>query len=413
MNPPKSPNYCATVVAIRALTKLPNSDFLQGVPLFGLQAIVGLDAKVGDIGIVFPSECQLSTEYSTYNNLYRHNTLNRDPDAKGYLEDNRRIRAIRLRGNRSDALFMPLESLAFTGYDISSLKEGDEFDELLGHEICRKYEIERKAGTSAAGQVKNTRIDQRLFPQQTDVSHWFRQEKTISEDAWLTVTQKLHGANIRVGHIPVARKLSLLERIADRLGIKVSKYEYSMVYGSHKVIKDSNNPDQRHFYDSDIWSQAGHRLDGLLPENYIVFGEIVGYTESGQSIQKHYTYGEKDKQNHIYIYRVTIINNQGIACDLSWDAVKEFCISRGLDNVPELWRGKKSDFDANLFLDIKFREDGYSQAVLLSNDSPVDEGIVVRIEGSNPTILKAKSPVFLGHETRMIDEEAVDIEATQ
>ena len=163
----------------------------------------------------------------------------------------------------------------------------------------------------------------------------------------------------------------------------------------------------------DVWTSAGRQFDNLIPQGFILFGELIGFTESGQPIQKHYGYNCKPRQSKVYIYRVLIVNNQGIACDLSWDAVKEFCVSRGIDHVAELWRGQKKDLDASSFLDKKFRESGYSQAVPLSNDSPCDEGIVIRIEGSNPTILKAKSPIFLGHETRMLDEEVIDIETTQ
>ena len=254
LEPPKNPNYCATVTRIRSLVKLNNSDFLQGVPLFGLQAIVSLDSQVGDLGVLFPAECQLSTDYSSYNNLYRHNTLNRDLDAKGYLEDSRRIRAIKLRGNVSNALFMPLESLSFTGVNIADLKEGDEFDELNGIEICKKYEIIRRVGSGQAKQPKTTRIDQRLFPQQTDVSQWFRMEHTVPDDTWVVATQKLHGANIRIGNIPVARKLSWIEKIAKKIGIRVSDQEYAIIYGSHKVVKDANNPDQVHFYSLELTS---------------------------------------------------------------------------------------------------------------------------------------------------------------
>jgi hypothetical protein len=41
----------------------------------------------------------------------------------------------------------------------------------------------------------------------------------------------------------------------------------------------------------------------------------------------------------------------------------------------------------------------------------VDEGVVVRVEGIMPRVYKAKSPIFLGHETALLDKEVVDLEA--
>jgi hypothetical protein len=89
-------------------TPLEDCDNVVGTPIFGFQAIVGKDSKPGDLGIVFPAESQLSEEYCRVNNLFRHGDLNDDESAKGYLEDNRRVKAMKFRGHRSDCLFMPL-----------------------------------------------------------------------------------------------------------------------------------------------------------------------------------------------------------------------------------------------------------------------------------------------------------------
>jgi len=73
----------------------------------------------------------------------------------------------------------------------------------------------------------------------------------------------------------------------------------------------------------------------------------------------------------------------------------------------------------SLFLDTNFHESPntdditYSNAVPLSEDSPCDEGICIRLEGMIPTILKAKSPIFVAHETKMIDEGGADVESAE
>lgn len=411
--PPKNPNYAATVVAVKSITPLANCDNVVGTPLLGYQAIVSKDTEVGDIGIVFTAETQLSDEFAQVNNLYRHAEKNNRPDQKGYLEDNRRIKAMKFRGHRSDALFMPLSSLAYAGSDWTNLLPGDTFDYLNGHEICRKYEVKTKTpGTQNT--PKASRVEEKFFPKHFDTENFFKNFDGIDPGAFITVTQKIHGTSLRVGNIPVARKLSWLERLAKRFGVKVTETEYAMVYGSRNMTKDSNNPAQAHYYDSDIWTYQGRVFDGI-PEGYLVFAEIVGWTPDGAPIQKGFTYGLDCRESEVYVYRVAQVNSQGITVDLSWGQVKEFCAKYNFKVVPELWAGmnaaRTADEFAEDFLDQKFHL-RYSNAVPLSGDSPCDEGVCIRIEGMTPKVYKAKSPKFLQHETKMIDKEVLDIEAS-
>lgn len=405
IEPPVNQNYAATVVRVKTLVPLPNADRLAGMPMFGLQAIVSLDIKEGDLGLLFPAECQLSEEYTRLNNLHRHSDLNEDKSISGYLEDNRRVRAIKLRGNRSDALFMPISSLAYLG-DID-LKEGDTFDRIGDHEICRKYTVPTKGtGRHIAPKKLENRVDGRVFPEHFDTPQYLR--LTLDPDAYAVVTQKLHGTSIRIGNVPVRRSLPLRDRIAKRFGVKVLESEYANVYGSHRVVKDANNPNQNHYYDHDLWTACGKELDGLIPENYIVYGELIGWTDGGSPIQKGYTYNLLPKQRRLYVYRVAVVNEQGTVADLSWDAVRKFCQSIGVEHVPELWRGHLRDFAYEQWIDVKFMQ---SQAVPVG-DAPCDEGVCIRIDdGMIPTIAKLKSPLFLQHETKMIDQGAEDLEA--
>jgi hypothetical protein len=110
---PKNSNYSASIVEIKAVIPLENCDNVHAVSIFGFQGIVSKDVKVGDIGVVFPAETQLSDEFCFFNNLYRHSDKNQDQSKKGYLEDSRRIKAVKFRGHRSDCLFMPLSSLDY------------------------------------------------------------------------------------------------------------------------------------------------------------------------------------------------------------------------------------------------------------------------------------------------------------
>ena len=130
LDAPANPNYAAVVIKLPPMHALEGLDNLQAAPILGYQALLSKDHVPGELGIAFTAETQLSEAFCHQNDLFRHSEKNLTPDAKGYLEDSRRIKAIKLRGHRSDCLFMPLESLAYTGVPLSELKEGDTFDSL-------------------------------------------------------------------------------------------------------------------------------------------------------------------------------------------------------------------------------------------------------------------------------------------
>mgnify|MGYP004637921805 CR=1 FL=1 len=130
--------HCGYVVKITELRKHSNADRLQVATIFGNSVIVGMDTHVGDIGIYFPVDLQLSEEFCQVNDLVRRKDENGNA-AGGYLEPGKRnIRAMKLRGEISDGLYLPITCLAeFT--KVSDLNIGDTIDVVNGHEICCKY----------------------------------------------------------------------------------------------------------------------------------------------------------------------------------------------------------------------------------------------------------------------------------
>lgn len=409
---PENKNYAATVVEVISTSELDGSDNLVGVHFYGSQAIVSKDTKVGQVGILFLSETQLSEEYTKENNLYRHSELNRDREKSGYIEDNRRVKAMKFRGHNSSALFMPLESLEFTGINISELNIGDTFDKLNGHDICNKYVVLPKGSPRVEKNktVKFKRVDEKFLPEHYDSENYFKNAQVIKGNKQVIVTQKLHGTSIRIGNTIVKRNITLREKVAKSLGVKVAETEFDHVYGSRKVIKDVNNPAQNHYYGSDIWTEEGHKLDELIPENFIVYGELIGWTRENAPIQKGYTYRVPFGECRLYIYRVAMVSNQGIIVDLSWEQVKEFCRDRNLTHVPELWVGQHKYFKVEDWMEKNYFAEGYKTAVPLADDSPCDEGVCIRVDGIAPYILKAKSEGFKIHESNMNSEEVIDME---
>lgn len=406
-----NPNYSAQVVQVENLVTLAGLDNLVGLPWGGYTALVSKDVSVGDIVVVFPAESELTVQFAGALNLYRHTERNANPDKAGYLEDNSRIKAIRLRGHVSSALALPLGDLLQFADEPPAI--GTAFDTIDGVTISRKYEIPVKGGSMAGKSAQEKawrRVEDKFLPEHIESVNYWRNAHLIDPDTWVTVSQKLHGTSWRGGRTIVKRNLSWFERVAKRLGVTVQETEYDYVFGSRKVIKDPHNPKQDHFYGFDLWSEFGSRIESLLPDNVIVYGELVGWLPDGRPIQKGYTYDLPVGELALYVYRVSVVTNDGHQYDLPWDGMERFCAERGFKVVPLLWQGFHKDFNADDWTDIVYT-DTFPQAVPLSNKGTVDEGVVVRAEGILPTALKAKSPLFFVHESKVLSQGQIDVES--
>ena len=151
--------YCGYIVKVEHLRKHTNADRLQIATFFGNDTIVGLDVQPGQMGVYFPVDGQLSEEFCRVNDLVRRKDENGN-QCGGYLDpDKRNIKALKLRGEKSDGLYLPIVALSNFA-KISDLKVGDTIDVLNGQEICRKYIPYRKVasngGCGAAKQAKRT-----------------------------------------------------------------------------------------------------------------------------------------------------------------------------------------------------------------------------------------------------------------
>lgn len=424
-------NYAATVVKVAGTYDLPGLDNLVGVSVFGSQVLTQRnDTKAGDLRIYFPAESQLSHELAKYNNLYRDASLNVDPSETGFFEVNRRVKAIKFRGNRSDALLLPLEAFSYLAMVPSDFKEGDTFDTIAGVEVVRKYEVKRTVQRDP--QVKKLvkafkRVTDTQFPMHLDTDNFWRNSHLLDGNREVIVTQKLHGTSLRVGRVHVRRQKGRFERALNRVGVSTPVTELANVYGSRKVIKDANNPNQNHFYGSDVWTAEGKKLDGLIPDGYVVYGELIGWTTNSEGdvvpIQRGYTYDVPKGEAELYVYRVATVNASGVMADLSWDGVRQFCAARGLKHVPEIDRlsdGIDVTDIVDALMDLRYADTdvkfgGFNwyrdPMVPLSDAKTVDEGICLRQDKIVPLILKAKSPAFLQHETKLLDKGEADLES--
>lgn len=410
-------NYCATIIEVKDLHQLEGLDNLVGVRALGCQALVDKTTQVGDIGVLFVSETQLSPEFAKVNNLYRKQEFNSDASKTGYLEEKARIKALKLRGNISTGLFLPLSSLDYLGYDF---KVGDTFTHVNGKMVCKKYIIreqeQRIPKAKKQRLVKRTRVEPKLFPAHFDTTRYFGNEGLFNDDDYVTVTAKLHGTSFRACHQRV-NKLNMFDKLGNkytkffRLFGMLSKwrkkfipeqYVWKCVPGSRKVIKDEFAGEG--YYKHDLWTETLNEIQHLVPKGYVFYGEIIGVA-GGAPIQDHFTYGATKPE--LFIYRISTVNEDGFQTDLCWNSMVQLCDKLGLRTVPLLWRGLHKDFDVNKWMDVAYADLGF--------DSPrpemgFDEGVIIRRDGMIPLFLKAKCDKFLlfeGKQTRM------DIETEQ
>ena len=104
--------HCGYVVQVKELRQHTNADRLQILRVFEEDVIVGLDTHIGDIGVYFPCDLQLSEKFCEINNLVRKKDENGN-NIGGYMDpDKRNVKAIKLRGEKSNGLYLNVTCLS-------------------------------------------------------------------------------------------------------------------------------------------------------------------------------------------------------------------------------------------------------------------------------------------------------------
>ena len=420
----------ALVAKIKDAVKIPGADKIVQYNLFGETIITTKDYPEGTLGLLMDLECQLGEEFCHHNNLYRHSTLNKDTTKSGYFEDNRRVRAIRLKGIKVTGFWLPLSSLSFISSSFPT--EGTELDSWKNIEICRKYlnpnTLKQSVGNK---QGKAREVIVNSFREHSDTDQLCRNLDKIKEGNLVIVTEKIHGTSGRCGNLPIKRKKKFWQ-------FWKKKNYYGFVTGSRRTVKyvEGENINQKSsFYDTDIWTLASERFKGKLRKGETVYFEIVGFLPSGKPImygrnnsvlkpfmskdeytdfveefgqETHFTYNCSPGEFEVYIYRITLSNEDGFSLDYSWEYLKTRCEEMGVKHVPQIDRFILEEFELTQLENISRQ---YIQ--MKSKEFPfhIKEGICWRIENrlSNPLILKDKSVNFKILEG-IIKDTNVDIE---
>ncbi len=257
-------------------------------------------------------------------------------------------------------------------------------------------------------------------------------------DSIISISDKWHGTSVVIGNLLAKRELPWYERLAKSFGVKVQESEYAIVTSSRKVIKSVNGQARdtdQHYYTSDVWSYWSDRIKGGIPAGYTVYGEIVGYTATGEPVQKGYAYGctphvgAASSNSRLLVYRVTFTNADGSVFELPWLQMCGWCLVRGIETVPTLYWGRAGVSAGDLVPhldgeDLRDWRDSFLQylenAYVNDGDCPHNpgmpaEGIVVRIDHADGTCtaLKLKNYRFLEHETKLLDAGEDNLEDSE
>lgn len=441
LKPPNNINYAATVVTIDNVYPLENCANIVGTKIYGNQIIIGKDTPIGTLGLFFPAECALSHDFLAANSLYvKPEYGNFDPEKRGFFEKNGRIRTMKLRGHKSEGLFLPIEALHYLRmFDKqgAELNPGDTFDTLFDQEICRKYVSRRNPGRSLGTGTKYKKaaaVGDSILPNQfqfhIDTKNLRRFIQDIEPYDQISITDKWHGTSVIIGNLLTERTPTLLDRIARFFGATIRNQQYSTVWASRRVIKGVGGTAKEnsvHFYDSDVWGYWAKILESKIPAGYTLYGEIVGFTPAGSPIQGDYTYRCASGTSKFILYRVTHTTPAGDVIEFTYPQIQEF--ARRLDvRYPEpIYYGLASNYayasvsmedaSSKQFEDLLLEKlERFVQGrQCLYNDKPLPaEGVVLRVEKlSECRSYKLKSFEFLKQESDSLDKGELDLESQE
>lgn len=347
--------YCGYVTRLKNVRKHPNADRLVLADVFDSTVVVGQNSKDGDIVIYFPTDGQLSKEYCEYNNLVRKKDENGN-NIGGFLDpDKRNIKAIKLRGERSDGLVMPLESLDYISKHLKdTLVVGDQITVLDGQEICKKYIPRTKvrtAGNAPTKRQKRKANEFPLFEEHRDTEQLDYNVDNFKTGELITLTLKMHGTSGRTAFLPSAGK-NKMEHFIFKL---FPRYRY--VTGTRRVVLQQFETDG--YYGDNAFRAKYHRLlEGKLKKGETIYYEIVGWVNDTTPIMAQgnnkkvndkeftktygetttFSYGCKQGENQIYVYRMTMTTPDGEVIEYPWSLVKRRCEEMGINHVMELDR---------------------------------------------------------------------------
>lgn len=391
--------YKAYVTILTNVRKHPNADRLLLADCFGNTVCVSTDYSENQLGVYFPTDGQLSVEFAEKNNLVRKKD-DAGNSIGGYMDpDKRNVTAIRLRGEKSDGLFLPISCLNYCyahGDASIELCAGDVIDGLVnGHEICCKYIPRRPDPSRAHAGGNRTRAKKvniaPLFKEHADTEQLAYNLGAFKVGDEIEISLKMHGTSTRTAYLPVLKgyKRTFWDWLLRREGTPI--YEYDYVSGTRRVVLDNFDGG---FYGSNEFRQPHCDVfRGKLQKGESVYAEIVGFTTSEAPIMgscdnkklndkefiKQYgptttfSYGCSPSgsdglpQSDLYVYRMTMTTEEGYVVEYPPHLVRYRCEQMGVKCVPLLWKGTIPEVADRIYVD-------------RNNNDECDEGEVIYVK---------------------------------
>ena len=386
--------YKAYVTYVTNIRPAANADRLNACEVFGNTTIIDKTITEDTLVLYLPSDGQISVEFGEKNNLFRRKD-DAGNNVGGFIDpDKRNITAIRLRGNRSDGLVLPISALnyCFAHGDASiELRAGDVIDGLVnGHEICCKYiprsNTRRDTVTEGNRTRKKKVATAPLFKEHADTEQLAYNLSAFKPGDEIEITLKMHGTSQRTGYLPVlqgyadtwpCRVGNALRHIMRKMGCYHGEdvhdgepiYEYGYVSGTRRVVLE--NYEGGFYGDNQFREKHSKVFEGKLWKGETVYYEVVGFTTSGAPIMstasnsklqdkefiKQYgketvfSYGcephpetwiphdhcelePKRPQSDIYVYRMTMTNPDGEVVEYTPDFMRYRCEQMAVKTVP-------------------------------------------------------------------------------
>lgn len=433
-------NYLSKIVDIQDFVKHPDPkvERIKCAVVDGFIITVGIDSEPG-LYVYFPVLSQINPQLLQYLNLYRNKNLNKDPEKTGYFEDKGVVKAINLRGVKSEGFLMPIVDLDNFLVDSVNVSLGDvdpniEFDE-VEHDgktfwISKKYivPVTRTPGTQGSSKERkkkkglNKIIDEQ-FRFHYDTTLIKKCPHVLHPGDLIHISSKWHGTSGISAYVLCHKTLTWKEKIAKWLtGYNFDIYDY--VYSSRTVIKNAyyNKEVTAGYYGCDVWKYADDYIKTFLIKGLTLYYEIVGYLPNGGYIQKNYDYGcepptkigdiiqyKEGKNFKVLVYRITSTNIDGKVHEFSAREVQTWCKDRGLLCAVEYYYGYAKDLYPDISQDEHWNENFLQR---LANDKNFNmeqnspecnnkvphEGLVIKIENMKSEAFKLKCFKFLGLE---------------
>lgn len=422
-----NPNYLAKVVKLKKLQKHQNADRLQTVVIDFQTVITGLDAKEGDLYVYFPVECKINKDFLSFTNSFREKSFNADQEKVGFFEESGRVKAMKLRGEKSCGYIVPIKIVEdFTNISLADFVN-QEFDTIGDIKMLEKFVIQERVAGSKNKQGKAPKVSRLIEGQvhlHVDTENLRKNAFKIKPHDLISVTYKTHGTSWWVSNVLVKKNLTWFEKLLKRFGVNIVDSEYDLVYGSRKVVKNQSLDDPKakeHFFGYDLWEDIKNQIGEFIPKNVTLYGECVGFDKNGKYIQPDYDYGCEQGKFKLEVYRITQTNLDGIVTEFTYPQIEEFCSKFGLTPSHIFYYGRAVDmYDIEVnqhwsenFVQRLEKDYNEKQCFMCTNKVP-EEGIVVRRESLfNCESYKLKSFAFLEKESKDLDKGEVNIEDNQ